>query len=94
MKRIFVASIILLLVLSGCGMFQTRDDIPAYELASDGMENFKDGKYRKAIESFEKLKDWYPFSKYAILAELKIADAYFNLGEYEEAVFAYEEFAP
>jgi len=92
MKRIFVASIILLLVLSGCGMFQTRDDIPAYELASDGMENFKAGRYSKAIESFEKLKDWYPFSKYAILAELKIADAYFNLEEYEEAIFAYEEF--
>ena len=92
MKRIFIISVIFLFVCSGCGMFQTRDDIPADELASDGMENFEAGKYSKAIESFEKLKDWYPFSKYAILAELKIADAYFNLEEYEEAIFAYEEF--
>jgi outer membrane protein assembly factor BamD len=92
MKRIFIAAIILLLACSGCGMFQTRDDIPANELANDGMENFEAGRYRKSIESFEKLKDWYPFSKYAILAELKIADAYFNLEEYEEAIFAYEEF--
>ena len=53
--------------------------------------------YRKnvssyVIELFEKLRDWYPFSKYAILAELKIADAYYNLQEYEEAIFAYGEF--
>jgi outer membrane protein assembly factor BamD len=92
MKRTFIIAIILMLVCSGCGMFQTRDDIPADELVSDGMEDFEAGRYTKAIESFEKLKDWYPFSKYAILAELKIADAYFNLREYQEAVFAYEEF--
>ena len=48
--------------------------------------------YKKAIESFEKLKDWYPFSKFVILAELKIADAYYNIKEYEEAVAAYEVF--
>ncbi|MEA3428171.1 MAG: outer membrane protein assembly factor BamD, partial [Thermodesulfobacteriota bacterium] len=40
----------------------------------------------------EKLKDWYPFSKFAILAELKIADAYYSLKEYEDSIFAYEEF--
>jgi outer membrane protein assembly factor BamD len=38
------------------------------------------------------LRDWYPFSKYAILAELKIADGYFNLESYTDAIFAYEEF--
>ena len=35
---------------------------------------------------------FYPFSKYAILAELKIADAHFRLEEYEDAIFAYESF--
>jgi len=58
----------------------------------DGMDEFKSNNYKSAIESFEKLKDWYPFSKYAILAELKIADAHYQLQEYEEAIFAYEEF--
>ena len=56
------------------------------------MEEFKKENYKKAIESFEKLRDWYPFSKFAILAELKIADSHYYLKEYEEAVFAYEEF--
>jgi len=57
------------------------------------VDAFKKESYKTAIEYFEKLRDWYPFSKYAILAELKIADSYYKLKEYEEAISAYEEFA-
>mgnify|MGYP001824316334 FL=1 len=56
------------------------------------MDAFEDGEYKEAIRNFQQLRDWYPFSKYAILAELKIADAHYQLEEYEEAIFAYEEF--
>jgi outer membrane protein assembly factor BamD len=92
MKRILILGLVLILVCSGCAWFRTTEEKSAPELAGDGMDQFAGGKYRDAIESFEKLKDWYPFSKYAILAELKIADAYYHLEEYEEAIFAYEEF--
>lgn len=92
MKRILVFGLISLLVVSGCAWFETKEEKTAQELASDGMDQFNRGKYKKAIESFEKLKDWYPFSKFVILAELKIADAYYNIKEYEEAVATYEEF--
>jgi outer membrane protein assembly factor BamD len=92
MKRTFIGCLVLLFFMAGCSWFQTKEEKPAHELASDGMEAFKNGRYDKAIESFQKIKDWYPFSKYAILAELKIADAHFNLKEYEEAIVAYEEF--
>ena len=50
------------------------------------MDAYDDGDYKVAIENFQKLKDWYPFSKYAILAELKIADSHYHLEQYEEAV--------
>ncbi len=92
MKRILIFCLISLLVFSGCAWFGTKEEKPARELASNGMDDFKSGNYRKSIESFEKLKDWYPFSKFAILAELKIADAYYSLKEYEDSIFAYEEF--
>lgn len=92
MKKIISLCIIGLFLLSGCSWFHTRDEKSVEELVDEGMNAFESGKYRKAIESFEKLKDWYPFSKYAILAELKIADSFYNLKEYGEAVFAYEEF--
>ena len=92
MKRILIFCLISLLVFSGCAWFETKEEKSAQELASNGMDDFKSGNYRKAIKSFDKLKDWYPFSKFSILAELKIADAYYCLREYEDAIFAYEEF--
>lgn len=82
----------LLVQLFGCAWFQAKKEKTARELAEDGMEAFKDEDYREAIEAFEKLRDWYPFSRYSILAELKIGDARYYRKEYEEAVFAYEEF--
>lgn len=92
MKRMMFACLGVLVLGSGCAWFEPKEDKPAQELVQDGVDYFEAGKYRKAIESFEKLRDWYPFSRYAILAELKIADAHFNLKSYADAIFAYEEF--
>jgi outer membrane protein assembly factor BamD len=92
MKRIVIFSILSMFLFSGCAWFQTKEEQTAPELAADGMDEFQNGSYKNAIEAFEQLKDWYPFSKYAILAELKIGDAYYHLQEYEDAIFAYEEF--
>ncbi|MBW1770224.1 MAG: outer membrane protein assembly factor BamD [Deltaproteobacteria bacterium] len=76
----------------GCAWFRAKEQETAQGLAEEGMEAFQDEDYKDAIESFQKLKDWYPFSKYAILAELKLGDAYYHRKEYEEAIFAYEAF--
>ncbi len=91
MKKIILFSF-LFFACSGCAWFKTADDKPVHELVGEGMDAFESRDYRKAIASFEKLRDWYPFSKYAILAELKIADSHYHLEEYEEAVASYEEF--
>lgn len=75
------------------GFFGGSDEsLTAEELAWSGMENFDDGNYQTAIENFQRLKDIYPFSAYAILAELKLGDAHYRLEQYEDAIFAYEEF--
>lgn len=92
MKRTFFVCLVALLVFSGCAWFETKEDKNAQELASDGMAQYNDEEYKDAIESFEKLKDYYPFSRYAILAELKIGDAHYHLEEYEDAITAYENF--
>jgi outer membrane protein assembly factor BamD len=89
----FTAIILLWVIPAGCAWFQSSvDEKTAEQLVAEGMTAYEDGKYRRAIEAFQQLKDWYPFSKYAILAELKLADAHFELEEYEEAIYAYEEF--
>jgi len=94
MKYKLILPVVAMLLFSGCSLFfdSKTDEKTAQELVNDGMEAFNSQRYRSAIESFDKLKDWYPFSKYAILAELKIADAHFYLGEYEAAITAYESF--
>jgi len=92
MKRQILFGIILALFFTGCSWFQHTEEKTAQELVSDGISDYRDGDYKDALESFEKLKDWYPFSKYAILAELKIADAHYKLKQYDEAVFAYQDF--
>jgi outer membrane protein assembly factor BamD len=96
LNRLKTQIFILLLVVSfyvvGCAGHNTVVEKPANELIDDGILQFNKGNYKRAIESFEQLKDWYPFSKFAILAELKIADAHFELEQYPDAVFAYEEF--
>lgn len=81
-----------LLGLAGCSWFRPDIEKSAPELASDGMDAYKSKNYKEAIKAFEHLKDWYPFSKYAMLAELKIADANYKLENYEEAVYAYHNF--
>lgn len=103
MKRIITVGslvIFILLFCLGCSALKktwdaiTGKDLTgsAQQLAWDGMDAYEDGDYKDSIEYFQKIKDWYPFSKYAILAELKIADAHYHLEQYEEAIFAYEEF--
>jgi outer membrane protein assembly factor BamD len=100
MRRALTIGLVVLLVTSGCSsigkqfdkLLGHKEEGTAQELAWGGMEAYEKGKYKEAIEQFEKLKDYYPFSKYAILAELKIADAHYQLEDYEEAVFAYENF--
>ena len=82
------------LILFGCGMSDTNPEMgkSVDELVSEGSDAFMAGEYEKAVQAYTDLKDWYPFSKYAILAELKIADSYFKLESYDEAIMAYEEF--
>ncbi len=92
MKRVLCLCLLLTVFAEGCAWFKTQEDKSANVLAQEGMAAFEKGKHRRAIESFEKLRDWYPFSKYASLAELKTADSYYHLGEYGEAVYAYEAF--
>ncbi len=77
---------------SGCAKKNKREKL-APELAAEAMKDFEKERYQSAIDTFNKLRDWYPFDKLATLAEFKIAEANFKMEEYEQAIVAYEEFA-
>jgi outer membrane protein assembly factor BamD len=92
--RTIICLICLAFLMSGCALFDSsrRMEKTADQLAADGASAFMNEKYRAAITEYTDLKDWYPFSRYAILAELKIADAHFQLEEYDQAIAAYDQF--
>ena len=84
MKKIIACRLLVLVAGYGCSfLFGPKQEKTAAELVEQGRAEFADADYKKAIEAYRKLKDWYPFSQYAKEAELKIADAHYRLEEYE-----------
>ena len=97
-KTILIFVFIAIFSLSGCGWWKDlwgrgdRTKITPEGLYQIGYEAYQDGRYKKAIENFQRLRDEHPLSKLAILAEMGIADSYFSDEEYSEAEMAYNDF--
>jgi outer membrane protein assembly factor BamD len=58
-----------------------------------GLEELKKENYVEASHYFSYVKQKFPFSKYAGLAELALADTEFARGNYQEAIDSYKSFA-
>lgn len=82
-----------LLLVAGCaasfirGTPKTVQD--HYDVAREDLE---DGLYPEAISGFTELKTKFPYSKFAALADLGIADTYFERGKFIEAIDSYRAF--
>ncbi len=85
-----------LALLPGCGIidyfFLPVPEDTVQEIYENATEAMRDKKYGLAVDYYTKIKDNYPFSPYAIQAELSLADAYFLDEKYQEAAEAYKEF--
>jgi len=57
-----------------------------------GLAEVKEENYTEALRYFTYVKQKFPFSKYAALAELAAADTEFDRGGYQEAIDAYKSF--
>jgi outer membrane protein assembly factor BamD len=76
----------LFLSLSSCSSIETiegADKAETYYLRGEAY--LKDSMYEQALEKFSLVKNKFPYSKYALDAELKIADTYYQKGDYLEA---------
>lgn len=97
-KRILPVLLVLVMALSGCSFTWPWAKKTSLSRATpDGLyqqavEYYQDGSYKKSVEIFQRLKEEYPLSKLAILAEMGIADSYFSGKDYFEAELAYREF--
>jgi len=57
-----------------------------------GMKELEQHDWVAAAKYFSFIKSRFPYSKYAVLAEIRLADAEFGAGSYEEAIDSYKLF--
>jgi outer membrane protein assembly factor BamD len=92
--RIATFSLFALLALGsfhGCGGKPVDEGDPA-SLMADAEDEIKSDHYQVAIDKLKVIKNKFPYSKYAIDAQLRLADVYFMQESYPEAAGSYEAF--
>lgn len=85
----------LFLLLVGCSTTKTAEKKDSYldtvKLTYEaGEKALKDEVYEDAIKNFEEVRTKYPYSKYAALSDLRLADTYFAQEKWLEAADAYD----
>ena len=95
-------AVLTIALLSSCATAPPEEELPSAEsYYQRGIETLKgrrvflffyDVDYPKAIEAFQEVIDNYPYSEFAVLSELAIANIHFERGEYEEAASYYHDF--
>ncbi len=84
-----------LLGLNGCALwdkFFPKGEKAPPQLMADGLRDLEKNRYSAAAEAFQKIKDRYPYSKYAVEAELRLGDALYKQELFDEAFSAYDDF--
>jgi outer membrane protein assembly factor BamD len=101
MSRTLFARVLVLLslvaLISGCGLGKrffgkNKPDHAPDVMTKEGIEQLKKKNYVEAAETFSKVKDRYPYSEEAVLAQLKLADTLYYNRKFDEAYNAYKEF--
>jgi len=88
-------ALILVLLLSGCFLFEKKEEaanLSASKLFSDAMEDMDDKNYEQAIKKFETLEARYPYGRYAEQAQLEVAYAYYKQEDVASATAACDRF--
>jgi outer membrane protein assembly factor BamD len=82
--------VLLATALAGCSG-KTYEKSPQ-QLINEGVNAYRDGDYSDAAEAFSRLKQRFPYSRFSLLAEIRLADAQYRNGKYKEAAYAYADF--
>lgn len=81
----------LFLLLAACSSAEKKADTPEelFKLA-----NFYESgnRYEEALRRYNDIRQRFPYSNYAVEADLKVADVYYTQESYAEAQLAYESF--
>ncbi len=70
-----------------------KADRTAVEIYEAGLRHMRQGAHTRALEDFNRVRNYFRDDPLSVKAQLAIADLYFKKGDLEQARFAYEEFA-
>jgi outer membrane protein assembly factor BamD len=90
--KIFARALLVVSICFACAAPATRKGDQPQDYYEEGMTNFKNELWPEAMQSFANLKAKFPYSKFAALAELRLADIKFKNEKYLEAIDAYRLF--
>jgi len=94
--RYILVGFIMIFLFNGCAavsqLFEEEEEKKPEELMEEGIRDMKLKNYEAATEAFQNIKDRYPYSRFAITAELKMADSLYEEPRFDEAYDAYDEF--
>lgn len=89
---IYFAILVISLSLSACSGTKTKQTSSAEKYFQEGEGYFEKNLYDDAIASWEKVRDTFYSPELSMLAELKIAEAYYVSERYDEAATAFSDF--
>jgi outer membrane protein assembly factor BamD len=84
--------IILTFILTACVSYDHHDTSKASGAFALASQLEKDERYEEALMQYRDIKNRFPYSRYAVLAELQLAEVYFKKESFAEAQGAYQLF--
>jgi outer membrane protein assembly factor BamD len=88
------AILIPVLILAACAGGPKEGDVTGSvgKLYNDGLDQLQKGKYSSAVHTFEELERQYPYSGWAIRAEMMAAYTHYKAGEFDLAIAGADSF--
>ncbi len=88
----YLLPVLICLFLASCGGSKVKPQNSAEKYFQEGERYFESDLYEDAIASWEKVRDTFYSPELNMLAELKIAEAYYITKRYDEAAIAFKDF--
>ncbi|NOY27863.1 MAG: outer membrane protein assembly factor BamD [Oligoflexia bacterium] len=93
--RVLLVAMVLAMVLAAHPAQAARSgakEIPVQQQYEQGLRYLKRGYYVKALETFNRIRNFHRDDQLALKAELAVADVYYRQSEWDQARLAYEDF--